>query len=407
MKRQRGFTLVELLVVIAIIALLISLLIPSLIKARMEALTVKCAANMQQIATAAREYAQDNNDSWPPYRGFRGYAIRINGYPTQLTYTDTQAALPAPQGLDSGVGGAYTDPTYGIVLQNVNPGTVLPTSSASGPFPQYETCGIGRLYQTGYVADLRCAFDPALSSDSPFAGGTATSANWGINTQFYSSYIFSPHAAYLPSIDDRAFGNSLLMVILRSGATPYPGVPILYNPYSTTDTLPAEKCLAIDIINNYAQMAHTLGTRTARVNVAFGDGHVSTVVVPPQVIQFLSQINGNANLATIAAANSNTSGIADGPFPTGGTFSPNWGFAWGMGATNLTTPGASVPPLPNPGTAAAPQQPYLDSYVDLFETLANGGNPSQLNGSQNPPPPNDQYWLYNNGNGRVTYILPN
>jgi prepilin-type N-terminal cleavage/methylation domain-containing protein len=409
MKRQRGFTLVELLVVIAIIAILVSLLLPSMNRARTQALTVKCAANMQQIATAAKNYAMDNNDSWPPYRGFRGYAIRINGYPTQLNYTTAQDALPAPAGLNGGAGGADEDPTYALVMQNVSPGNLLTGASPTSPFPQYETCNLGRLYQTGYMANLNAAFDPALEpGGSPFAGGSTGSANWGPNTQYYSSYIFNPHVGYLPSIDSRANGNTLQLIVVAS-IEPNPGLPILYNPYASQSDLPANKCLAIDLVNNYNQMAHTQGNTMASVNMVFGDAHLATVTVPAQVIQYLMQINGQANLANIAA--SNTPGNADGTianFPTNpNVYSSNWSFQWGIAATQNTTVNGIGTSLPLPsglGSQGLPQQPNLDSYVDLFETLANGGNPRSLRSVA--PPPNDQYWLYNGGQGRVTYLVP-
>lgn len=65
MRIRRGFTLIELLVVIAVIALLMAILMPALSKARDQARTIGCRANLKGYGIGLRMYLDENTQRFP------------------------------------------------------------------------------------------------------------------------------------------------------------------------------------------------------------------------------------------------------------------------------------------------------------------------------------------------------
>ena len=65
-KQPSGFTLIELLIVIAIIALLAAILFPVFARAREQARKASCASNLRQVGMGILQYAQDNDECFPP-----------------------------------------------------------------------------------------------------------------------------------------------------------------------------------------------------------------------------------------------------------------------------------------------------------------------------------------------------
>jgi len=84
LPNRNGFTLIELLVVIAVIALLIAILVPVLRKARNQARTVACQANLKQWGNIMSLYTQDN-EGLIPWRAIDIFLIIFRRH-TETTY---------------------------------------------------------------------------------------------------------------------------------------------------------------------------------------------------------------------------------------------------------------------------------------------------------------------------------
>jgi prepilin-type N-terminal cleavage/methylation domain-containing protein/prepilin-type processing-associated H-X9-DG protein len=73
---RRAFTLVELLVVVAILSVLAAMLFPVFGRARENARRSACASNFRQLGLGIMQYAQDFDETLPPfsYKAHYGYA---------------------------------------------------------------------------------------------------------------------------------------------------------------------------------------------------------------------------------------------------------------------------------------------------------------------------------------------
>jgi len=149
-RRQGGFTLIELLVVIAIIAILAAILFPVFAQAREKARSSSCLSNQKQIGLAFSMYAQDYDETYPPY----------------LDANSTTGGGPA--------GIAFWDDTVKPYIKGGNVGGILTCPSASTRAYAYS--------MNGALAGLSAAqavkpSDTVLTADSCIAPNQANAVD--------------------------------------------------------------------------------------------------------------------------------------------------------------------------------------------------------------------------------------
>ncbi len=97
MRKKMAFTLIELLVVVAIIAVLVAMLLPALAKSRELARSTVCGNQLRQMGSAVYIYAQENADSFPPFRLTYNFNT-WNDWRKQIASAETVASgLTLPQ----------------------------------------------------------------------------------------------------------------------------------------------------------------------------------------------------------------------------------------------------------------------------------------------------------------------
>ncbi|MGN6367444.1 MAG: type II secretion system protein [Phycisphaerae bacterium] len=152
--RRQGFTLIELLVVVAIIAVLIAILLPSLGKAREQANTAKCAANMKQIATAHLMYVDQNNQHMIMGLVKAGLGGYDNGF-YWATEMAKQGYLPSANNVSPGGGpnaiprGVFYCPDG--ILQQANATPSTPRSMVNKMYAKHSTGSNGGSNTVGDV----------------------------------------------------------------------------------------------------------------------------------------------------------------------------------------------------------------------------------------------------------------
>lgn len=233
MKIRSAFTLTELCVLLVMLGLFVALSIPSTRALNRFASTISCARNLQAIGAASAAYANDNSGYLPPriHEGISSYDSPLWSLMTMET------AGPSPDASGRG--------NLELLRKNGDPMSRRPW-------------GLGLLYSSGYLKNHEAIFCPNQPDTNYNIDGFSSKFLSDANDTYLSSYHFNPH---------------------HIRQTPGTNTTPILTAYTKLSDFPAGKALAVDLIREQFNVAHTLAADSSGGwNLLFPDGHVVFVV---------------------------------------------------------------------------------------------------------------------------------